>query len=495
MKLRSFFFILIGSILGSIISYGFTKHQFNEWLNHYAEGQEIKQNTQAQIQTVDYKIPNSNPINFTSASSKATPAVVHVTTTIQNSVSNNNRNDLFDYFFGNPYQHQPRESKGSGSGVIISEDGYIVTNNHVIDKSSEITVNLSDNQSYPATLIGKDKDTDLALLKIDAENLSYLQFANSDSVFVGEWVLAVGNPFNLASTVTAGIVSAKGRSINLLENVNGNTNTAIESFIQTDAAINPGNSGGALINVRGDLIGINTAIATPTGSYAGYGFAVPANIAAKVVSDLKEFGTVQRAFLGVNISDIDATKAKELGLENPKGVYVENIVSNSAADDASLQKGDVIVGINGQDIPNVATLQEKVATLRPGNVISVSFIRNKQVLDATLTLKNKFNNKELISSLEDVKNKLGIELETIHSQQLNQLNLKNGIVVANIKKGAWIDTYSDIEKGFIITKVNDQTINSPDEFYQVIQNNKGKFLIEGRYPENKGNILYALDVN
>ncbi|MCB0510315.1 MAG: trypsin-like peptidase domain-containing protein, partial [Bacteroidetes bacterium] len=344
--------------------------------------------------------------DFVAASSIVTPAVVHVNTSYKVDTDKSLQfygDDFFRYFFGDPKNLQQRESKGSGSGVILSEDGYIITNNHVIENANEINISLSNNKSYKAELIGRDKDTDLALLKIEAKNLPHLNFANSDSVKVGQWVLAVGNPFNLASTVTAGIVSAKGRNIHLLENYEGSSNTAIESFIQTDAAVNPGNSGGALVNPNGDLIGINTAIATPTGSFAGYSFAIPANIAAKVVQDLKEFGIVQRAFIGVNIETVDAEIADELGLSEAKGVLIQSLMPNGAAELAGLQAKDVIVAIEGENILNVAQLQEKLAEYRPGNVIKLSFIRKKELLHATLSLKNKFNKGELLTKQDDLK--------------------------------------------------------------------------------------------
>jgi S1-C subfamily serine protease len=256
-----------------------------------------------------------------------------------------------------------------------------------------------------------------------------LRFANSDSVAVGQWVLAVGNPFNLASTVTAGIVSAKGRNINILENIQGQNNTAIESFIQTDAAINPGNSGGALINTKGDVIGINTAIATPTGTYAGYAFAVPSNIVAKVVSDLKEFGTVQRAFLGVSILSVDNDLAKELQLSDPRGVYIENIVKGGAADAGGLLKGDVIIAIQDMRVDDVAALQEKISAYRPGNVIEVSFIRKNKVMRATLSLKNRFNNQELLTDGGNQLEEWGLTLRPLSNDELTFLRLKNGLVV------------------------------------------------------------------
>lgn len=398
MKMKNLILVLFSAFLGALIalfSYDYFKIA--------PEMASFDSAASPFIQAVNYT-SREEPFNFTSASSVATPAVVHVNTRYSHTNTYGQEfygNDLFEYFFGQPKQNNPRESKASGSGVIISNDGYIVTNNHVVENSSTIEVTLSNNKMYKATLVGTDKDTDLALLKIDAKDLPYLNFANSDEVLVGEWVLAVGNPFNLASTVTAGIVSAKGRNIHLLENLQGTSNTAIESFIQTDAAINPGNSGGALVNLRGEVIGINTAIATPTGTYAGYAFAVPANIASKVVTDLKEFGAVQRAFIGVNIISVDNDIAKSLGLKEVRGVYLQNVMEGGAADQAGLQNEDVILSINDVKVNDVAALQEKIASFRPGNVIKVSFLRKNVLQYATLTLKNKFNNQELLTADAD----------------------------------------------------------------------------------------------
>ena len=404
MKTKNVFLVLFSAFLGAFIAL----LGFNYFITPSQSFSQAPPSQAPIVKTVSYPSSFEN-FNFTSASSIATPAVVHVNTSYKSQSIQAQEfygNDLFEYFFGQPKQIMPRQSSASGSGVIISKDGYIITNNHVVENGSDIEVTLSNNKSYKAELIGKDKDTDLALLKVDADNLPFLNFANSDEVLVGEWVLAVGNPFNLASTVTAGIVSAKGRNINLLENIQGRSNTAIESFIQTDAAINPGNSGGALVNLKGEVVGINTAIATPTGTYAGYAFAVPANIASKVVEDLKEYGAVQRAFIGVNIISVDNEIAEQLGLDEAKGVYLQNVMKGGAADEAGLQNEDVILSINGTKVNDVAALQEKIASFRPGNVIKVSFLRKNVLLDATLTLKNRFNNQELLSAeLDTVNNK------------------------------------------------------------------------------------------
>lgn len=491
MKIKQFFIVLLSAALGAGISIFYVNNKLE---NNVAKQDETP--TKNNFTTVSYS-NNAQPVNFVAASSVATPAVVHVTTSykVDNTTSQQfYGDDIFQYFFGNPQQAQPRESKASGSGVIISKDGYIITNNHVIDNANDIQVNLSNNKSYTGKLIGKDKDTDLALIKIDATDLPYLNFANSDSVKIGEWVLAVGNPFNLASTVTAGIVSAKGRSINLLENFNGNSNTAIESFIQTDAAVNPGNSGGALVNTQGDLIGINTAIASPSGVYAGYAFAVPANIASKVVSDLKEYGAVQRAFLGVNISSVDNEIANKMDLDKPTGVYLQNVIKGGAAEEAGLKNDDVIVAINNKNIENVSALQEEIASHNPGDKVEVTYIRKGNTEKVLLTLKNKYNEEALINYDNELLKKLGIEIENLNSKELYSQGLKFGIKVVSVNSNGLIGQYTDMKKGFIITMIDDESVDSVEKFKEIISNKKGRLLIEGKYPGVRNDFLYALKI-
>ena len=493
MKLKNIAIVVLSAFLGASIAIFFSNYvnQRSNKLDYQTE------NLVTPIKAVSYPNYQIQPVDFRLASELATPAVVHVntrTTNKQVSFPQGSQEDLLHYFFGQPKTYKPRESRGSGSGVIISSNGYIVTNNHVVENSDEIEVTLSNNKSFKASIVGTDKDTDLALLKIEEEGLPFLQFANSDSVNVGEWVLAVGNPFNLASTVTAGIVSAKGRNINLLENVQGSANTAIESFIQTDAAINPGNSGGALVNTRGDVIGINTAIATPTGTYAGYAFAVPSNIAIKVVSDLKEFGTVQRAFMGVNILSVDNNIAEELNLPAPKGVYIQNVMPGGSAAEAGLQNEDIIVEIEGVEINDVAGLQEKIALYRPGNVIEVSYLRKNVLKHATLSLKNKFNNQELLSNNSGENADLGISLKNLKSAELNALNIENGIEVADIRANGLVDKFTAMKKGFIITKIDNQKIKSVEDFAQILKEKKGEILIEGRYKKDNRSYLYSLNI-
>jgi Do/DeqQ family serine protease len=374
--------------------------------------------------------------------------------------------------------------------VIISADGYLVTNNHVVEEANEIEIVLHNNKSYKAKVIGKDKDTDLALLKIDDTNLPFVKIANSDSVLVGEWVLAVGNPFNLASTVTAGIVSAKGRNINILGEQNPSANTAIESFIQTDAAVNPGNSGGALVNVNGELIGINTAIASPTGSYAGYSFAVPSNIVNKIIVDLKKFGTPQRGYLGVNIKNIDNELAKQLNMEKPFGVYVENVNKGSAAEDAGLKNKDVITKINGVAVNSSPELLEQVAQHSPGDNLSIEYIRDGKNQSATVLLKNKYNTTKAIEKSTNILETLGVKVENLSAKEKTQLGVNYGVKVTDISAGKMAE-FTDVKKGFVILQVDDKEVENVDEFVNILQNKSGKVVIEGIYPNKPMSYLYA----
>lgn len=322
--------------------------------------------------------------DFTQAAELSVNAVVHVKTLYRNQ-SARMVNPFFEYFFGHPGQTQEIPAQqASGSGVIVSEDGYIVTNNHVIDRAEQILVVLNDKREYNAMLVGTDPTTDIALLKIDENNLPVILIGNSDELRVGEWVLAVGNPFNLTSTVTAGIVSAKARNINIL-----NADMKIESFIQTDAAVNPGNSGGALVNTRGELVGINTAIASQTGSYAGYAFAVPSSIVQKVVSDIRQYGTVQRAILGVQIREITSDLQKQKNLTTLQGAYVERVITGGAAEKAGIRQGDVIIRIGETDIPSGTDLQEHIGRHRPGDVVAVTLIRDGRTFTVQATLTNR----------------------------------------------------------------------------------------------------------
>lgn len=403
---------------------------------------------------------SSSPTDFISAAEAVTPAVVNIKASQSN-----------DYdFWGGTY------GGSSGSGVIISEDGYIVTNNHVIEDGKRLEVTLNDNRKFPAKLIGVDPSTDLALLKIDASNLKYLIFGNSDSIRIGEWVLAVGNPFNLESTVTAGIVSAKGRSIDILDDA-----YRVESFIQTDAAVNPGNSGGALVNTNGELVGINTAIITRSGRYEGYSFAIPSNLARKVIRDLKDFGVVQRAILGISIDEVTDELAKKLDLESVKGIYVSKVTDNSGAKEAGIRKGDVIVKINGVTTSSMPVLQEQIARFRPGNTVKVDYFRNGKRYQTDVTLKNMNGTTSLISGTidDEVIQDLGFEFRDLTDDEVKRLGTK-GAKVVSIYRGSKIER-TNMDPDFIITRINKQSVRTATEVVEMLKDAEGKVVLEGVY--------------
>lgn len=435
-------------------------------------------------------------IDFTFAASKSTPAVVHIKSTVQSRTTSyyNDPFDLFggDFFFGPRRGGKPTPQVGTGSGVIISPDGFIVTNNHVVSKADEIEVTLHDKRTYKAKMIGTDPSTDLALIKIEDTNLPTLTLANSDEAKVGEWVLAVGNPFNLESTVTAGIVSAKGRNLKLLED-----RAAIESFIQTDAAVNPGNSGGALVNTSGQLLGINTAIATPTGTYAGYSFAVPANIVSKVVEDLKNYGVVQRAFLGISITNVDGNVAKEKNLAVTQGVLVAGLMETGPAIEAGIKEGDVIVRIENAEVKSIADLQGQVARYRPGDKINITVNRNGSEKTLFVLLKNKDGNTDLVTKSAANTNllaALGAELESLTNRESQTLGIRGGVRVKALTKGK-IATETDIRQGFIITGVDGKPINSTEQLLDALEAKKGGgVLLEGVYPNTRGTYYYGLGI-
>jgi serine protease Do len=363
----------------------------------------------------------------------------------------------------------------SGSGVIVSPDGYIVTNNHVVERSTDIKVTLADKREYKAKIVGSDVSTDIAVLKISVEKLPFIVFGNSDSVRVGEWVLAVGNPFNLESTVTAGIVSAKGRNINILGG-----GSSIESFIQTDAAVNPGNSGGALVNSLGELIGINTAIITESGSYEGYSFAVPSNLVQKVVRDLREFGVVQRAFLGVGIQDLDNDLAKEAELPNAEGVFVNRVNANGGAEDAGLNVGDVIIGMNNIRIKSTPELQEYIGRLRPGDEVVLDYWRNSKKYRSKVTLKDINNATASISVRGDeLENSLGLELRELKKEEKVRLKL-SGAMVASIRKGTTVHE-TNMQPGFVIVSVNGNRVKDASETIEAIQSARSMVSLDGYY--------------
>lgn len=415
-------------------------------------------------------------IDFKYASQTTVNAVVHITTTYE---ASSYKDPFYEYFYG-----PQGPMKATGSGVIMSSDGYIVTNNHVVEKGSKVEVTLNDKRSYVAKVIGLDPATDLALLKIEETNLPAIELGNSDNVEVGEWVLAVGNPFNLTSTVTAGIVSAKARSINLLRADLDKEIFPIESFIQTDAAVNPGNSGGALVNSKGELVGINTAIASRTGSYAGYSFAVPVNIMKKVTKDLMEYGIVQRAFLGVNIKDIDQKLAKDLDLKEISGVYIARVIEGGAAKEAGLQVGDIVTKIGTVSVNNVPELQEQVGRFRPGDKVAVSIKRDGKEKVINMTLKNKDGNTDIAEKPDsETLENLGVTFEETSSQERKALNIDCGVKVKKLTAGKL--RVRGIKEGFIITKVDHEEVCSPEQLVKILEKKKGGVLVEGVYPNGQ----------
>ena len=428
--------------------------------------------TQPQIQLSNSAAPSIATPSFEVAASQSINSVVHIKTIATREAAAQQYDPLQEFFFGQPKRHQKQQVAGSGSGVIISEDGYIATNNHVINGATKIEVTLNDKRTYNGTIVGTDPTTDLALIKIEEQELPAIFYGNSDDVNIGQWVLAVGNPFNLTSTVTAGIVSAKGRNINILKE-----DYAIESFIQTDAAVNPGNSGGALVNQNGELIGINTAIASNTGSYTGYSFAVPVNMVKKIMGDLAKHGTVQRALLGVQIREINQQLAEKEDIQNLEGVYITKVMDGSSASDGGLDDGDIIRSINGVKITSPSELQERVGQYHPGDVVNVEFERNNTIKTTSLTLKNKLGT---TASIAKEVSFLGAKLGKITGKEKKELGISGGARVDELEYGKLLK--EGIKKGFIITKINNQEIKSPDHLMEVLKSTKGGVLIEGVYP-------------
>jgi len=414
--------------------------------------------------------------DLTFAAEKSIHSVVHIATQSVRGGGWSSGNPFFDEFFGLGNQ-QPQLAQGFGSGVIISSDGYIITNNHVIEDAQNIKVILNDKREFEAKLIGADPSTDIALLKIDSKDLPILTYGDSNNLKLGEWVLAVGNPFNLTSTVTAGIVSALGRNLRINED-----QYSIESFIQTDAAVNPGNSGGALVNQQGNLIGINTAIyGGRSGSYTGYSFAVPVTIVKKVIEDLKKYGEVQRALLGVNINDVNAEIAKELKLDKVEGVYVGGVPENGAAKNAGIKEKDVIIQVEGEPIKNTAQLQEKISQYRPGDAVKVVVIRDNEKKQFTVTLRNKNGDTEIV---RDINSALGAEFVEVGEKEKEKLEINSGIKIKNLGKGKLQEL--GIKEGFIITNVNGKTISEVNDFKREIENARGiRIMIEGIYPNGE----------
>ncbi len=427
--------------------------------------------------STDFVVPEG--LNFVFAAKSATPSVVHIRSTYEGSGRPINE-FLRGYFGDEGREYHGDRSRGSGSGVILSSDGHIVTNNHVVEGAVEIEVLLNNNRTYSAEIVGTDPTTDLAVIKIDENNLQAIQIGSSENIQIGEWVLAIGNPFEFRSTVTAGIVSAKARNINILVRQD---RLQIESFIQTDAAVNPGNSGGALVNLKGALVGINTAIASPTGAYAGYSFAIPASLVQKVAGDLMEFGTLQRGLLGVSIRDVNSQIAEDLDLDIVQGVYIQEVITNQAADEAGMNIGDVVIGIDDKKVASVAELQEQVALNRPGDRIKVRYIRDGKVKELFATLKNTEGTTNIIE-VSNTFRREGATFEEASLSELRELRIDGGVKVSKVESGKWKS--AGLKKGFIITRLDKTKISSLEQFINLVNNVKGDgLLIEGYYPNGE----------
>jgi serine protease Do len=443
------------------------------------------------------------PVDFEKAAAAAVPSVVHIKTTSrykQTSGSQWPREDPFGGMFGDDFfkryfgEQRGRsipvpDQRASGSGVIISPDGYIVTNNHVIKDATEITVTLDNRKNYIAKVIGADPNTDLAVIKIDAKNLPVIAIGNSDDVKLGQWVLAIGYPLNLDVTVTQGIVSAKSRNLG----INTQAIAPVESFIQTDAAVNPGSSGGALINTNGELIAINSAIASPTGSFTGYAYAVPSNLMKKVIGDIMKYGSVQRGYLGISMAPegLDDAKKKELGINSDgAGVFVMEVDPKGAAGEAGIKKGDLIVKVNGIEINSDAQLAEMIARQKPGDNVKITYVRNGVETNTVAVLKNKLGTFASVktAAIES----LGADFSDLSKEDAKKAGIAGGVVVKYIRDGV-INSQTNMRPGFIITKVGGISVTSVDELKDALNRQDGNFQIEGIYPDNKEVYYYGIN--
>jgi Do/DeqQ family serine protease len=501
MKLKNILLVVVISAATAILSvWGYAKYM--ERNGSYGMQQESGKLPVNYAGFFDKNNVPVGPVDFTAASTAATPAVVHIKTrTKEKQVSNNNRrkspfsdlfgdDDPFSDFFGGPRSMVIPEQRASGSGVIVTNDGYIVTNNHVVEGADEITVTTTNRKTYKATVIGTDPNSDLAVIKVEGNSLPYMVWGNSDDVKLGQWVLAVGYPLNLDVTVTAGIVSAKSRSIGINKG-----SQPIESFIQTDAAVNPGNSGGALINTNGELIGINSAIASPTGSYAGYSYAIPVNIVKKIVGDLMKFGAVQRAYIGISYppDDLPEEKKKELGIKDGEGVFINGVAEDGAAKQAGIQKGDFITKVNGSPVNSGPELQEQVARYKPGDKITVTYVRSGKETTATITLKNKAGNYEAVKQESVLDNLGGAELATLDKATAEKNDIAGGVLVKKLGNGVLKNTR--MQEGFVITSVNGQEVKTVDDLKAILGSSQGGTVrLEGIYPGYEGTYGYPLNL-
>jgi serine protease Do len=508
MKLKHVLFtVMISAVTALVVIWGYGK--FTKKNNVYA-GQEagITPSNYKYAGLLDGNTPPTGVADFTVPAAAATPAVVHIKTKTNARQVNNNLprtrpnnpfsdlfgdDDMFNQLFGGRSGVVP-EQRASGSGVIISEDGYIVTNNHVVQNADELMVTLNNKKTYKAKVVGTDPSYDLAVIKIEATGLPFLLYGNSDELKIGQWVLAIGYPLNLETTVTAGIVSAKARSLGLNRDRTGKAGTGVESFIQTDAAVNQGNSGGALVNTEGKLVGINSAIASPTGSYAGYSYAIPVNIAKKVVDDLIKFGTVQRGYLGVqflNANDLTEEQKKKEGIPtNVDGIYVKDVPTDGAAYLAGIRKGDIITKVDGLEVTSSAELQGQISRYKPSDKIPVTYTRNGKEATVTVTLKNKAGNFELVKS-DAILESLGAEFTTLDAKKAKEYGVNGGVVVKKINAEGAFNDQTRMKDGFVIIKINDKDVKNLDELKAAIGANKN-ITISGFYPGYDGVYEYPI---
>ncbi len=436
-------------------------------------------------------------VDFTQAAAMVSPGVVHVRTTYNRTASSQGMDafgDMFEDFFGRRGRPQPRSNQpamGKGSGVIVTDDGYIMTNNHVVEDADKIEVILNDKRVLSAKVIGRDKNTDLALIKVESSNLPVVRLGNSDNVKVGEWVLAVGYPLTLESTVTAGIISAKARQIGILapqvdpNNYDPNnppTNSSIESFLQTDAVINRGNSGGALVNANGELIGINSAIASQSGTYEGYGFAIPINLAKKVMNDFLKYGEVKRGYIGIQFSELNADNAKDFNTKEIDGLYVNSTVDGGAAASAGIKKGDIIKKLNGLNITSSAELQEKIGTLSPGAKVALTILREGSLKEFNVTLKgeeaNKLTSTKASPATTEVLNNLGATFTPLDEATKKKFGITSGVIVNSVIPGKIFDMY-DLPKGTVITSINGKGVNNNDQIISALKQNNEMVSFQG----------------
>jgi len=464
---------LIGAVLGVMIYTTFFNPATKIYIEERQKAQIAAESDFMMSERAEKVFRSTAPTDFINAAKSSKEAVVYIESNIP--------------LAGSTY-HTKKFTQSRGSGVIISNDGYIVTNHHVIKNGEQIKVTLNDNKEFKARIVGFDDQTDLALLKIESINLPYVVFGNSDSLAIGEWVLAIGNPFRLQSTVTAGIVSAKARNINILEK------QGIESFIQTDAAVNPGNSGGALINTNGELIGINTAILSSSGGYEGFSFAVPSKLVKKIVRDLKEFGVVQRGWMGVTVYNVDAETANQMGLEDVSGVVVDAITMDGAAKQAGIASGDVILSIDNTETKTVPQFMELLGQHRPGDELSVEYFRDGAIQSTSITLRNQLNSTDFVAVRKDlILKNIGVEMREMDSNELTK-NGKQGAYVVSVYRNSKAGT-ANIEPGYIVTSANNTEINTVNDFITFLENREGTVVLNGYYENYPGEFPYTFTMD